>query len=342
MRKAVVGIALASLSVGPWLGLAGSLGSTAAPTFGPSGPVSFRFPRLLAAQADDGPVARRAGGGCTCRSVVVNATNEVRDADIESGDAEVRNSLLTYIAPGFEGEVEIEQEAEAISGDAIAGQIIAIDAGDGCANVIVKARNVVEDADVESGDAIAKNKSVVLFDPSVDREVVDLDIDQDADAESGVAMAGQVIGVSGGGGPCGGVDIDALNDVRDVDLETGRAVTDNDSKVQDCDASCMELYRSRIERMDAVQVCDEDGCETMSGEEFLEYLDETNPSVSEDEPVLDEAIDEEPAGDSSPSPSPSPDPAGPTGGEPAGDDGAATPSPSPTPTPQAGAGDDLA
>ncbi len=322
MRRAVVGFAIATLSCGPWLGILAALGSPGTPAL--SAPALYR-PNLLAAQVDPVSPPRRVSSGCTCRDVVVNATNVVKDADIESGDAEVRNSLLTYIAPGFKGEVEIDQEAEAKSGDAIAGQILSVDAGEGCARVLVKARNVVEDADVESGDAVAKNRSVVLFDPDVNREDVELDIDQDADADSGVALAGQLIGVRGGGGPCGGVDIDAINDVKDVDLETGEAITDNDSEIRDCDAACLEQWGLLLPLVDGVQVCGEDGCEMLSGDEFLEYLEESSedggkPTASPT-PTPDE--DDEEDADASPTP----DPSGPSGPS-----GLASPAPSPTPT----------
>ena len=330
MRRAVVGFAIASLSFGPWLPILGALGVSGSPTLFAS-PVSNRWDTPSAQVAPSDPIrGRRRSSGCICRDVVVNASNIVRDAEIESGDAKVKNSLLTYIGPGFKGEVEIDQEAEARSGDAIAGQIIAVDAGEGCARVLVRARNHVEDAEVESGNAVAKNRSVVLFDPTVDREEVELDIDQDAEAITGVAMAGQVIGVQGGGGPCGGVDIDALNDVIDVDLESGEAITDNESIVEDCDAECLEELEELLERVDAVQVCGQDGCEMVSREEFLKMMG----GSSDDGDAASDAAD----ATSSPTPSPiseEGDPAAsPTPTPSAPGDAAATTTPTPTPLPE--------
>jgi hypothetical protein len=322
MRRAVVGFAIASLSFGPWLGIIGALGFSGSPTFLAS-PSAYR--QATSSTRGEAPefIRRRLSSRCVCRDVVVNASNYVRDAEIESGDAKVTNSLVTYIASGFKGEVEVDQEAEARSGDAIAGQIIAVDAGEACARVVVRARNHVEDAEVESGDAIAKNRSVILFDPSVDREDVELDIDQDADAITGVAMAGQVIGVTGGGGPCGGVDIDALNDVIDVDLESGEAITDNDSTVEDCDATCLEELEEQLDDVDAVQVCDSDGCEVISRDEFLERMG-TPPGRGGAQSSPTPPANEE--GDPAESPTPSPsDPA---------DEEIATPTPAPTPPPE--------
>ena len=332
MRRAVVGFAIASLSFGPWLGILGALGLPGSPTLFAS-PVSYSWDTPSAQVDPSDPVrGRRRSSGCICREVVVNASNVVRDAEIESGDAKVENSLLTYIGPGFKGEVEIDQEAEARSGDAIAGQIIAVDAGEGCARVLVRARNHVEDAEVESGDAIAENRSVVLFDPSVDREEVELDIDQDAEAISGVAMAGQTIGVKGGGGPCGGVEIDALNDVIDVDLESGEAITDNHSRVENCDAACLEELEEHLEHVDAVQVCDEDGCKMVSSEEFLEMIGASSKDIGAASSPTPPAGDEE--GDPAASPTPTPTPAPSAHGDhPAahGDHPAATPTPTPLP-----------
>ncbi len=321
MRRAVVGFAIASLSFGPWLGILGALGLSGSPTLLAS-PAAYRSDTSsVFGQAGD-PGGGRLRSGCFCRDVVVNASNVVRDAEIESGDAKVKNSLVTYIAPGFKGEVEVDQEAEARSGDAIAGQIIAVDAGEGCARVVVRARNHVEDAEVESGDAIAKNRSVVLFDPSVDRKDVELDIDQDAEAISGVAMAGQIIGVQGGGGPCGGVDIDALNDVIDVDLESGEAITDNDSRVENCEAACLEELEEQLEDVDAVQVCGEDGCQMISTEEFLEMMEASSEGGGAESSPTPPPVEE---GD--PDASPTPTPSAPA------DEASATPTPTPTPTP---------
>jgi hypothetical protein len=331
MRRAVVGFAIASLSFGPWLGTLGALGFSGSPTLLAS-PASFSWEDSPSAQvAPIDPIRGRrvASSGCICRDVVVNASNIVRDAEIESGDAEVKNSSLTYIAPGFKGEVEVEQVADARSGDAIAGQIIAVDAGEGCARVSVRARNLVEDSEVESGDAVAKNRSVVLFNPSVDREEVELDIEQDAEAVSGVPMAGQVIGVQGGGGPCGGVEVDALNDVIDVDLESGEAITDNDSVIEDCDAVCIEELEEQLEGVDALQVCDEDGCEVVSREEFLEMLGGEPSDAGDEASNPTPAASEDEEGDAA---TPTPKPSDPDDDD--DDDASATPSPTPTPLPE--------
>lgn len=334
MRRAVVGIAIATLSFGPWLGLLGAIGVGDTPALF-ADPLAYRQATSSTQGEPPGVLRRRLASSCICREVVVNATNVVRDAEIESGDAEVKNSLVTYIAQGFKGELEIDQEAEARSGDAIAGQILAVDAGEGCARVSVRARNHVEDAEVESGDAVAKNRSVVLFDPAVDREEVELDIDQDAEATTGVAMAGQVIGVRGGGGPCGGVDIDALNDVIDVDLETGEAITDNDSIIEDCDAECLEELEEALDDAEAVQVCGEDGCKVMSRDEFLEYMGVATDSGRPDgkgPPPAPETVEEQPAESPTPGPSEVGDDAEPT----------ATPAPTSTPMPPAEGSEQLA
>src|SRR5207247_6767979 len=98
-------------------------------------------------------------GGCGCETVVSNANNEVRDADVRSGNAKAVNRAVTYISGDYaaqykhEIEVKIRQVARAISGDAMAGQTIALAApGPRCHNILVHARNVLQDVEVRSGN----------------------------------------------------------------------------------------------------------------------------------------------------------------------------------------------
>jgi hypothetical protein len=246
--------------------------------------------------SDGAPVTRAAHGpallnappigratGCSCRQVVVEASNVVEDADVRTGDAKFVNRSITYISPSFDGddEVDVDQEAVARSGDAVIGQILGVDAGEGCARVHVTAKNLVSNSDARTGDAIAKNKSVILLDPRIGMKEGDLDIevDQEAIAESGDAVAGQVLGVRGGGGPCGGVIVDALNEVRNVDLRSGDAITDNSSVIMPClDIGCIDDLASMLHAVDEVQLCAYDGCETVPVAEFVEYLKNPPPA----------------------------------------------------------------
>jgi hypothetical protein len=239
------------------------------------------------------PVVRRRAAGCTCREVVVNAENIVRDADVRSGDSKMTNSSITYVAPTFgDTEVEVDQDAEARSGHAIAGQILSVDAGEGCSRVHVRARNIVERSDVRSGDAIATNKSVVLLDPSINRGDLEIDIDQDAEAETGDAIAGQIIGVRGGGGPCGGVIVEALNRVRHVDVRSGEAITLNESDIAMCTSpGCIEDFEELLKGVDSIQVCAGDECEDVPVDEFVEVL-KNNPSAMDDPETFDDDDDD--------------------------------------------------
>jgi hypothetical protein len=280
MRRTALAIAVLTLGVGPWLAfpvgafVAGPAVALAAPT-GASAPVT-RAPR--AQVAPGGGTARAFNSpACTCREINVTATNIVRDAEVRSGDAEVVNRSITYIGPTYgEDEVEVEQEAEARSGDAIAGQILSVaGASDGCSRIHVRATNIVEEAEVRSGDATARNESLVLLDPSISRDDVDIDVDQDAEAESGAALAGQLIGIAGGGGPCGGVILDAVNRIRDVDVRSGEATMKNISKILKCETSaCIEEAQRLLEDVDSVRVCDADGCRYVPVEEFVAQMED--------------------------------------------------------------------
>jgi hypothetical protein len=245
--------------------------------------------------ADPPPARQRsAPTGCTCREVVVDADNIVRNADVRSGDSEVTNSSITYISPSYgDDEVEVDQDAEARSGHAIAGQILSVDAGEGCSRVRVRARNIVEESEVRSGDAVAKNKSVVLLDPRIKREDLEIDIDQDAEAVSGDAIAGQIIGVRGGGGPCGGVIVEALNRVRQVDVRSGDALTFNQSDIVMCTSpGCIDDLRELLSGVDTVQLCAGDDCEDVAVADFVDML-ENRPDELHDDPDDDDDDEDE-------------------------------------------------
>ncbi|MEX2394009.1 MAG: hypothetical protein WD826_05975 [Actinomycetota bacterium] len=298
IRRVVLVLAVLMLGVGPWIGLAYRAPRSAEMSlFTPSGAMFGAVPgprgeRILAAP----PISRATG--CSCRQVIVEATNVVEGADLRSGDAKFVNRSITYIAPTFDGddEIEVDQEAEAHSGDAVVGQILAVDAGEGCARVHITARNLVKNSDARTGDAIAKNKSVILIDPRIGLKEGDLEIevDQEAVATTGDAVAGQILGVKGGGGPCGGVIIDALNDVRNVDLRSGDAITDNSSVIMSClDIGCIDDIASMLRAVDEVQLCAYDKCESVPVEEFVEYLKNPPPAPDPADDDRDDDPDDE-------------------------------------------------
>ena len=274
-RRSALLLAVLTLSVGPWLGLL-----TGAPRAEWSAFATAGWGRSLLGHtlADDPiPVIDPAPTGCTCREITVEAENIVKHADVETGDAEVVNRSITYVAPTYgDDDVDVDQEAVARSGDAVAGQILAVDGGRGCSRVHVKATNVVHDAKVRSGDATARNESLILLDPRLNTEELEIDVDQEAEAQSGNAVAGQILGVNGGGGPCGGVILDALNDVRDVDVRSGDATTDNLSRVLACrSVGCLQEVKLFLLSVDDVQVCDQDDCDEVSKIEFYRMLEQS-------------------------------------------------------------------
>ena len=148
--------------------------------------------------------------------------------------------------------------------------------------------------------------------------------------------------------------LDALNDVRDVDVRTGDASTDNISRVLACRTEgCLDEVKLFLLSVDTVQVCDDDDCEEVSKAKFFATLKESveensapddavdpnaEPAASS-EPDTDTADDEELDDDEEETPAPTlgppfmrrsrserrPDPATPM----------PEPSPSPTPTPAA-------
>jgi hypothetical protein len=287
-RALALAIGVLTLGIGPWLALPAS-SQALPPSFSSAAERGEAVKGQVLPRASAAP-RLTAATGCSCRDVVVEASNVVRDADVRTGDATVVNRTITYIAPSYEDtEVEVEQEAEARSGDAVAGQILAVDGGEGCSRVHVTAKNIVEDADIRSGDATARNRSLVLIDPAIRREDLEIEVDQEAVAESGDAVAGQVIGVQGGG-PCGGVILDALNRVRNVDLRTGEATTDNRSDILTCEsAGCIADIRRLLRNVDTVDVCTDDGCAAVPKKDFIQMVrdGETEPDEPDDDDDAD-------------------------------------------------------
>jgi hypothetical protein len=294
LRPGLLLLAVLTLSVGPWLGLFRGPAPGEWSAFATAG---WGRSLLDRAGIPDDPITAVEGSaptGCSCREITVAAENIVKHAEVETGDAEVVNRSITYIAPTYgDDDVDIDQEAEARSGDAVAGQILAVDGGSGCSRVRVTAKNVVHDAEVRSGDATARNESLVLVDPRLNTEELEIEVDQDAEAISGDAVAGQIIGVRGGGGPCGGVILDALNDVRDVKVRTGDASTENLSRVLACrDAGCLDEVKLFLMSVDSVEVCDVDDCEEVSKVKFFAMLQESvreNRQAEKDGDTVDDA-----------------------------------------------------
>lgn len=98
--------------------------------------------------------------------------------------------------------------------------------GCGCHDVVVKARNLVRDAEIRSGDSRVENTHLTYISAeyvaSV-KEQIRIEIEQNAIARSGDALAGQIIAAATAGGTCANILIDALNELEDVEVESGEA-----------------------------------------------------------------------------------------------------------------------
>ncbi len=210
------------------------------------GEISAEFVQDASASSGDGVggsvigVVTSAGG-----SADVVAANTSEDVDIETGEAFADND-----ADGIDGDLDVGQEsdggendaeddisfemsqtASAASGDGVGGQVLGIvSAGDAS----VDATNESTDVDVETGDAFANNE--------VDYEVgqendggdnfddgeISSELTQDANANSGDAVAGQVAGVVTSAG--GSADLVLANTSEDVDAESGFSEFTNESE----------------------------------------------------------------------------------------------------------------
>ncbi len=281
MRKFGSGIGVFILAIGPWLALLASIFHPTAAVLASSegfGWGSTPLSAPIAAGTVNTPSGPFHVGACVCREININADNQVTNSTVQTGDARVSNFNLTYVTAGYaqqgNDQINIHQDANAQSGDAIAGQILGVDGEGGCAHITVHAHNLVANTDVESGDAVADNKSFVFLDPSLQRGDVKVKVDQNAVARSGAAVAGQIIGVTGGGGPCGGVSVAATNDVQHVDVQTGQATEHNLSQITKCStAGCFREIMLLLEwKGGPVQVCASSGCQDLTPAQFVHAL----------------------------------------------------------------------
>jgi hypothetical protein len=206
-------------------------------------------------------VAGQVTGVVSSGDTSVDATNRSEDVDLTSGDAEGQNSAAsftgltagsdTFVAADIlngaavnvqEGDnaTELNQSAEAASGDAVGGSVIGVvTSAGGSADVV--AANTSEDVDAETGDAAAFNDAASFVGlngtgttftvadianasaTNVQEGDNDLGADQSADSASGDAVGGQVLGVVS----AGDASVDATNSSEDVDVESGETFASN-------------------------------------------------------------------------------------------------------------------
>ena len=191
----------------------------------------------------------------------VDATNRSEDVEITTGDASGDNSasqfvgltagsdtaVLADILNGSaqnvqEGDNEsaITQAAEASSGDGVGGSVIGVvTSAGGSADVV--AANTSEDVELETGDSEVENDAASFVGLNASGTVLsaadianasatnvqegdnEFSADQSAEAASGDAVGGQVLGVVS----AGDASVDATNHSEDVEAETGEVFAAN-------------------------------------------------------------------------------------------------------------------
>jgi hypothetical protein len=206
-------------------------------------------------------VAGQVAGVVSSGDASVDATNHSEDVDITTGDAFGANSASSFVGltAGSDTAVvadiingaatnvqegdnasEITQAAEASSGDGVGGSVIGVvTSAGGSADVV--AANTSEDVDLETGDAQADNDAAAFVGLNASGTVLsaadivnasatnvqegdnDFSADQSAEAASGDAVGGQVLGVVS----AGDASVDATNSSTDVSAESGEAFAAN-------------------------------------------------------------------------------------------------------------------
>jgi hypothetical protein len=221
------------------------------------------FDQSGTASSGDG-VGGQVIGAVTAGDTSIDATNASEDVEIDTGDAEANNSIATFVGSTIgtetvvqvadiifaetfvaqEGDnaAEIVQASDASSGDGVGGQIIgAVTSASGSADIV--AANSSEDVGIETGDAEAETATsafvgqnglpgsvlsvadiIGVLSTQIQEGDNDLAVDQSAIAQTGDGVGGQVLGVVS----AGDASVDATNLSRDVDVETGDALAEDD------------------------------------------------------------------------------------------------------------------
>ena len=130
---------------------------------------------------------------------------------------------------------DVNQDADADTGDAVGGQEIGVTGG---SNTRINAANSSKNVNARTGDADGENSSDSFTGLNNDEAGPDganvqdgdndADVNQSASATTGDAVGGQMIGVTGASGD---VSIDATNVSEDVDLVSGDSDSDNDADI---------------------------------------------------------------------------------------------------------------
>jgi hypothetical protein len=224
-------------------------------------------------------VAGQVVGVVSAGDTSVDATNRSEDVDVSTGDADAFNTSDSFVGltagattslgaaiadiindaavnvQEGDNDYSLSQDANASSGDGVAGQVIGVvTSAGGSADVV--AANTSEDVDIDTGDADADNDANafvglngfgdILFDAfgggagasptataadidniaafNVQEGDNDAEAAQDASAASGDGVGGSVIGVVS----AGDASVDATNHSEDVDISTGDADASND------------------------------------------------------------------------------------------------------------------
>lgn len=206
------------------------------------------FVNVAPASADSEVTADNKSEDSEAKSGDVNSSNnssgytgqQSSDGDTVVRSSDVEDSEGANVQEG-DNEVEIEQESNVSTGDAVAGQVIGGVVEDG--DLTINATNVSEDVSVETGDATGTNTVaafVGLVASGGDTTIADIEnvdatnilegdndasIDQNVNASSGDGVGGQVLGAVVNGGS---TDITAANRSEDVDIETGEVDAANE------------------------------------------------------------------------------------------------------------------
>jgi hypothetical protein len=151
----------------------------------------------------------QAAGTAAFADTNVTTSSSCEDCESESGDAAAQNNSATFVGQNNGGGVnaqegdndaDVDQDAQAESGDAASGQVVGVvSSGDGDTNV--NASSTCEDCKSTSGNAFAQNNAIAFVGQNnggginVQDGDNDADVDQTSHAQTGDGVSGQIVGL---------------------------------------------------------------------------------------------------------------------------------------------------
>jgi hypothetical protein len=173
------------------------------------GPEEVEMKKQLAALLMGSAIAVLGIGSVAHADTNVTSSNSCEDCDTDTGNSSSTNTADSQVGQEStfgdnyqegDNDADVDQNAQASSGDGVPGQVVGVSDSTG-GDVNINASNSCEDCTTNTGNANAANGATTfvgqssLFGNNVQLGDNDLDLNQAAVSSSGDGVTGQIIGV---------------------------------------------------------------------------------------------------------------------------------------------------